>query len=175
MSVLRIKEKTKKGYAEAHEGDGVYINRPAQKRGVVQKGKIQTIKTSCDDIGVVVIGGIGEKKSNNGTQWFLQDRVYDNKISPAICTSFNPYFLTKHLRIRKLTPCECYKLMGFTQVDYEKCAKIQSNATIYHQAGDSIVVTVLIAIFGKLLGIDYEKVIKEYVKGEILNESEYNI
>lgn len=174
-SFLLIPENTKKGYAEAKVGDGVYINRPQQKRGVVQKGMIQTIKTSCDDIGVVVIGEIGEKKSNNGTQWFLQDRVYDNKISPAICTSFNPYFLTKHLRIRKLTPCECYKLMGFTQGDYERCAKIQSNATIYHQAGDSIVVTVLIAIFGKLLGIDYEKVIKEYVKGEILNESKYNI
>ena len=174
-SFLLIPENTKKGYAEAKVGDGVHINRPHQKRGVLQKGMIQTIKTSCDDIGVVVIGGIGGKKSNNGTQWFLQDRVYDNKISPAICTSFNPYFLTKHLRIRKLTPCECYKLMGFTQRDYERCAKIQSNATIYHQAGDSIVVTVLIAIFGKLLGIDYEKVIKEYVKGEILNESKYNI
>lgn len=174
-SFLLIPENTKKGYAEAKVGDGVYINRPQQKRGVVQKGMIQTIKTSCDDIGVVVIGETGEKKPNNGTQWFLQDRVYDNKISPAICTSVNPYFLTKHLRIRKLTPCECYKLMGFTQLDYERCAKIQSNATIYHQAGDSIVVTVLIAIFGKLLGIDYEKVIKEYVKGEILNESEYNI
>lgn len=144
-----------------------------------------TITTHCgkDSNGIVVlgncypkvIGGIGEKKSNNKTQWFLQDRIYDNKIASAICTSVNPYYLTKHLRIRKLTPCECYKLMGFTQVDYEKCAKIQSNATIYHQAGDSIVVTVLIAIFGKLLGIDYEKVIKEYVKGEILNESEYNI
>ena len=175
MQLVLVPENTKKGYAEAKVGDGVYINRPHQKRGVVQKGMIQTIKTSCDDIGVVVIGGIGEKKSNNATQWFLQDRVYDNKISPAICTSFNPYFLTKHLRIRKLTPCECYKLMGFTQVDYKKCAKIQSSATIYHQAGDSIVVTVLIAIFGKLLGIDYEKVIKEYVKGEILNESKYNI
>lgn len=172
---LLVPENTKKGYAEAKVGDGVYINRPHQKRGVVQKGMIQTIKTSCDDIGVVVIGGIGEKKSNNGTQWFLQDRIYDNKIESAICTSVNPYYLTKHLRIRKLTPAECYKLMGFTQIDYERCAKIQSNATIYHQAGDSIVVTVLIAIFGKLLGIDYEKVIKEYVKGEILNESEYNI
>ena len=175
MQLGLVPENTKKGYAEAKVGDGVYINRPHQKRGVAQKGMIQTIKTSCDDIGVVVIGGIGEKKSNNGTQWFLQDRIYDNKIAPAICTSVNPYYLTKHLRIRKLTPSECYKLMGFTQIDYERCAKIQSNATIYHQAGDSIVVTVLIAIFGKLLGIDYEKVIKKYVKGEILNESEYNI
>ena len=312
MQLVLVPENTKKGYAEAKVGDGVYINRPHQKRGVVQKGMIQTIKTSCDDIGVVVddnsmkkilcnkliesgkvregdvirhsysknrieeidngkyrkentnnnicptletrcdclgicvndnkylgtyeysksnnfmqnksrfepdkkvsntllasgnnngivvlsnyspsnhnasriidpkgiaptvmenhgtvteiltdkpkvIGGIGEKKSNNGTQWFLQDRIYDNNIATSICTSFNPYYLTKHLRIRKLTPCECYKLMGFTQIDYERCAKIQSNATIYHQAGDSIVVTVLIAIFGKLLGMNYEKVIK---------------
>ena len=49
-----IPEATKKGYAIAEEGDGIYIDRPHQKRGVVQKGMIQTIKTSVDDIGVVV-------------------------------------------------------------------------------------------------------------------------
>ena len=48
-----IPEKTKKGYKEATDGDGVYINRPHQKRGCVQKGMIQTIKTSPNDIGVV--------------------------------------------------------------------------------------------------------------------------
>ena len=48
-----IPEKTKKGYKEATDGDGVYINRPHQKRGCVQKGVIQTIKTSPNDIGVV--------------------------------------------------------------------------------------------------------------------------
>ena len=48
-SVLLIKEDTKQGYAVATDGDGVYINRPEQKRGVVQKGMIQTIKTSSDD------------------------------------------------------------------------------------------------------------------------------
>ena len=51
---LLIKENTKKGYAEAYDGDGVYIRRPHQKRGCVQKGMIQTIKANCDDIGVVV-------------------------------------------------------------------------------------------------------------------------
>ena len=51
---LFIKENTKKGYAEAHDGDGIYIRRPHQKRGCVQKGMIQTIKANCDDIGVVV-------------------------------------------------------------------------------------------------------------------------
>jgi DNA (cytosine-5)-methyltransferase 1 len=52
--VLYIPEDTIKGYAEAHEGDGVYINRPHQKRGVVQKEMIQTLKTSVDDLGVVL-------------------------------------------------------------------------------------------------------------------------
>ena len=49
-----VPEATKKGYAIAEEGNGIYINRPHQKRGVVQKGMIQTIKTSVDDIGVVI-------------------------------------------------------------------------------------------------------------------------
>ena len=48
-----IPEKTKKGYAIAKDGDGVYINRPHQKRGVVQKGMVQTIKANVD-VGVVV-------------------------------------------------------------------------------------------------------------------------
>lgn len=59
QSIL-MPEKTKKGYKKAYEGDGVYINRPHQKRGVVQRDMIQTIKTS-PDIGVVVKDG--RKKS----------------------------------------------------------------------------------------------------------------
>ena len=36
---------------------------------------------------VKVWGGFGEKKSNNGTQWYYQDRVYDtNGLSPALTT-----------------------------------------------------------------------------------------
>ena len=49
--MVLIKEATKQGYAVAQDGDGVYINRPHQKRGVVQKGMIQTLKTSGDDVG----------------------------------------------------------------------------------------------------------------------------
>ena len=55
--VIAIPEATNKGYALASDGDGVYLNRPHQKRGVVQKGMIQTLKTSGDDVGVVVKGG----------------------------------------------------------------------------------------------------------------------
>ena len=41
-----------------------------------------------------VVGSIGEKKSNGGTQWFQQDRIYDGSIAIAVTTSFNPYYLT---------------------------------------------------------------------------------
>ena len=39
-----------------------------------------------------VLGGIGEKKSNNGTQFYQQDRIYDSNISITLATAFNPYY-----------------------------------------------------------------------------------
>lgn len=54
------------------------------------------------------------------------------------------------LRIRKLTPKECWRLMGFTDADFEKAEKVNSNTQLYKQAGNSIVVDVLMAIFSKL-------------------------
>ena len=59
--------------------------------------------------------------------------------------------VSNDLRIRKLTPKECFRLMGVKDEDYEKVAKNQSNASLYHLAGDSIVVNVLMAIFKELL------------------------
>jgi len=59
--------------------------------------------------------------------------------------------LMNDLRIRKLTPRECFRLMGVKDEDYEKCSKNQSDSSLYHLAGDSIVVNVLMAIFKELL------------------------
>ena len=56
-----------------------------------------------------------------------------------------------NLRIRKLTPKECWRLMGFDDTDFEKAAKVNSNAQLYKQAGNSIVVNVLEAILTNLL------------------------
>ena len=55
------------------------------------------------------------------------------------------------LRVRKLTPKECWRLMGFDDSDFEKAAKVNSNTQLYKQAGNSIVVNVLEAIFKNLL------------------------
>lgn len=54
-------------------------------------------------------------------------------------------------QIRKLTPKECFRLMGVKDQDYEKIATNQSDASLYHLAGDSIVVNVLMAIFIQII------------------------
>ena len=53
-------------------------------------------------------------------------------------------------RIRKLTPKECWRLMDFTDEDFTKAEKVNSNTQLYKQAGNSIVVNVLVAIMGQL-------------------------
>ena len=54
------------------------------------------------------------------------------------------------LRIRKLTPKECFRLMGFNDSDYEAASKVVSNSQLYKQAGNSIVVDVLYYILVEL-------------------------
>jgi DNA (cytosine-5)-methyltransferase 1 len=55
------------------------------------------------------------------------------------------------LRIRKLTPKECFRLMGFDDEDADKALQVNSNTQLYKQAGNSIVVNVLEAILRNLL------------------------
>lgn len=53
-------------------------------------------------------------------------------------------------RIRKLTSRECYRLMGVREDDINKMQNINSATQCYKQAGNSIVVSVLMAIFSQL-------------------------
>lgn len=54
-------------------------------------------------------------------------------------------------RIRKLTPLECWRLMDFTDEDFEKAEAVNSNTQLYKQAGNSIVKAVLMAIFKQMM------------------------
>lgn len=54
------------------------------------------------------------------------------------------------IKIRKLTPKEAWRLMGFRDDQFEKAAKVCSNSQLYKQAGNSIVVNVLESIFENL-------------------------
>ena len=59
--------------------------------------------------------------------------------------------ISNRLRIRKLTPREVFRLMGVRDEDYDKVCKNQSDNSLYHLAGDSIVIDVLKAIFKEML------------------------
>lgn len=81
-------------------------------------------------------------------------RVYSSDgLSPTLNTmeggNRQPKVLTsENFRIRKLTPKECYRLMGFSDEDFEKAKATGNSATqLYKQAGNSIVVNVLEEIY----------------------------
>ena len=56
---------------------------------------------------------------------------------------------TRTVRIRKLTPRECWRLMGFLDEEFDRVHGI-SNSQLYKQAGNSIVVNVLSALLSQL-------------------------
>jgi DNA (cytosine-5)-methyltransferase 1 len=61
------------------------------------------------------------------------------------------YVETKY-RIRKLTPKECWRLMGYTDEDFDKAsASGVSNSQLYKQAGNAIVKQVLMGIFAQMI------------------------
>lgn len=190
---IKIKCNRESGYQKAYVGDsiGITFMKSGNVHSPVTHGVSRTITTFCDhDIGVVVEYNGKPKKKNKKLICLgmiskehlnthdVRRRVYsEDGICPTITTPSGGYFEVKvavnkeldkmqnRLRIRKVTEGECMRLMGFEKKDYEACKAIgQRKSTIYHQAGDSIVTTCLVGIFGELLGMDYESAIADYAK-----------
>ena len=75
----------------------------------------------------------------------------DNGLSPTLTTNKGEgNKILSNLRIRKLTPKECFRLMGFSDENFEAAEKMVSNSQLYKQAGNSIVVDVLYYILVEL-------------------------
>ena len=163
---LHIKNATKKGYKEAYYGDSVNLAYPKSetRRGRVGKEVSQTLQ--CNDNMGVVDSYVSKKYSDfekeNGYIPELFNPYHKKEITDIVptqttqcgsTTSSATVLLKDNLRIRKLTPKECFRLMGFDDEDFEKASQVNSNAQLYKQAGNSIVVQVLEAIFRELLGV----------------------
>lgn len=133
-----------------------------QRLEVNDEGTSNTITTVQKDNYVVepsdkpkLVGGIGEK--NFGKQHRQGNRIYDSE-AVAMCLNAQPvgnaggysYLYKTDYRIRKLTPKECWRLMGCNDEDFYKAQKVNSNTQLYKQAGNAIVVDVLEAIFRNL-------------------------
>ena len=108
---------------------------------------------NCKEIGSLT-GGKWEKMYEQSR------RVYDPEgLSPTLhtCGGGNQEIKVavmdekKKRSNRKLTPLECWRLMGFDDEDFRKAEAVNSNSQLYKQAGNSIVVNVLEGILKQLL------------------------
>ena len=104
---------------------------------------------------IIQLGNLKNTESFGGNP--QTGRVYSpDGISPCLNTmqggGLEPKILqSEDYKIRKLTPLECWRLMGFSDNDYYAAKSVGiSNAQLYKQAGNSIAVTVLEAIFRNL-------------------------
>lgn len=188
---LQIREATKKGYAEANEGDFVNLQYPTsetrrarvwkaiamsilatEENGVVVQDYLSDkgVKFVLDpkrgmltDINADISQTVTAKGQQNWTGSFVSPDIQSIEKSTTI-GSKEPVKIhlmngqtitsdddTSQLRIRKLTPKECWRLMGFDDEAYEKAEKVCSKTQLYKQAGNSIVVNVLEAILTELL------------------------
>ena len=112
-------------------------------------------------------GGFGGKKGlyiiGNLPTGGQKGRIYSPNGVLGCLTSTDykdPPKIYENYRIRRLTPLECYRLMGFSDEDFNRARRIgMSDSQLYKQAGNSIVVNVPEVIFKNLF---LEEEIGEY-------------
>lgn len=150
---------TKKGYDTAKEGDSINMSYPYsnKKRGRVGHGVAQTLDTSCRQATLVKTNKIMVEGNCFPSKHEAGRIVSENGISPTIKENHGTVTAVMkntypEYRIRRLTPLECWRLMGFDDEDFYKAKKAgMSDTQLYKQAGNSIVVNVLEEILKKLL------------------------
>ena len=118
-----------------------------------------------EDINPVRIGNIYGEQFGTGYAGNVWDQ---DSVSPTIMTAQGgnrqPLVVDNvKWRVRKLTPKECWRLMGFSDKDCKHASKYVSNSALYKQAGNSIVTSCLVAIFYSLLFKDSSTKWSDYI------------
>lgn len=169
-SKVLIPQATKQGYIECEVGGVADLSYPNSKtrRGCVQENGTISPTITATETGICRIEP-KERFFKQALETFekadakygdtidaYNKRVNQSGYSPTITTrpeGFKTAILpvTKDIRIRKLTPRECFRLMGFSDRDFDAAKNVGvSNSQLYKQAGNSIVVDVLYYIYVEL-------------------------
>lgn len=90
------------------------------------------------------------QKSDKFMKGKNREKLGNDTMSCVKTNGTDDEIITNQLRIRKLTPRECWRLMGFSDEQFDKVEGKISNTQLYKQAGNSIVVDVLYHIFKEL-------------------------
>ncbi len=153
MDKIAIKQSTKQGYIECEVGGVADFSYPDSR---TRRGRVQDNGNTCPTLtaesqDICKIEKVGQI-SNDGSQYGTV--IADNGLSPNLVAGTHGYAnscIATQYRIRKLTPRECWRLMDFSDEDFEKAAEVNSNTQLYKQAGNSIICNVLVAILGQLI------------------------
>lgn len=172
---VKVKEATKKGYAIAEQGDSINFSVPNSKtrRGRVGKGIAQTLDTQCNQA-VIVQKPRGFNKGGehevaptlSSNSWHENNLLklgglytgasdkFSSKPMPGLSRTLKA---EKHdagvfdgIRVRRLTPRECWRLQGFPDWAFDKAQEVNSNSQLYKQAGNSVTVNVIAEIARRL-------------------------
>ena len=125
----------------------------------------RTIKAVCADLCVVeILGGQTEdlKEMFDKVNVAIKDnwnvKCMGGEVANSITTVEKDSMVCEtQVRIRKITERESFRLMGVKDEDFDRIAKNQSNSSLRHLAGDSIVVDVLMAIFSQMIRSDADE------------------
>lgn len=129
-------------------GNGVVEQIPITASGIGSSGGDSEINGGVINTAHTLLARDYKGLSNYGANAVL---VNSKRKKPHTITARGNYgVIEENLRIRKLTPLECWKLMGFDDEDFYRAEQVNSNSRLYQQAGNSIVVNVLEEIFKQL-------------------------
>lgn len=148
---VHVREATKLGYKVAEEGDSINLEHPNSKtrRGRVGVGVAQTLTTSPQQATIVAMRG--RYNSEGKVEQQLEPRKDNLTNTITTVTKDNLVVEPPEYRIRRLTPLECWRLMGIADEDFYKAKSVgTSDSQLYKQAGNAIVVDVLEAIFREM-------------------------
>lgn len=123
-----------------------------QKHAAVTDGSYSPTLTSAMGQGGGHVPMIDEPKiaASRGRENGQQLEVNKQGTSNSLTTVQKDNYVVEQFRIRKLTPKECWRLMGCSDEDFHKAEEVNSNTQLYKQAGNAIVVDVLEGLFGQL-------------------------
>ena len=157
-------EKIKKNIVDENDVSGSLtatgmqsINHDGCQLVSLKRGYDVEIKAEKEDsIDVDVVGNYSKSNFNQTSI------VGKNGVAPTVTENHGQVTAinTANLRIRKLTPKECFRLMGLKDEDIDLAMQNQTDSSGWHLAGDSIVTTCLMAILGQLLDVDWKEKFK---------------
>ena len=147
---LGIKQATGKGFIEVKIGGVADFSQPTSvtRRGRVQGGgDISPTITTTTGVCKIMSQLIVSKNENGEVLSAFTTRIKEEDFveSPKI-----EDYLYKDFGVFKLTERECGRLMAVRDSDIDKMAAVNCKTALYSQFGNSIVVTVLMAIFSQL-------------------------